>query len=270
MIRRMGAMQWLRRGTRIIRFALHLARGMLIEALFFPLQSEERRKREVERWSRQLLDMLAVRLCVSGAPADRAQPLMLVANHVSWLDIFAINAVVPARFVAKSEVRRWPLVGWLCARAGTIFIERARRHDTARINHAIGRALAAGDVFAVFPEGTTTDGSAVLKFHASLLEPALEAGAAVQPVALCYECNDGTLCTEAAYDGDKSLWDALMGMTSRREIVARVWFLQPLAPQTRHRRELALAAREAILRTLLPERCDSRTGTDVDLRAAAH
>jgi 1-acyl-sn-glycerol-3-phosphate acyltransferase len=266
----MPAAQFFRQWTRIIRFALHLARGLLIEAFVFPLQGEDKRKREIQRWSQQLLALLAVRLCVHGAPADRTQPLMFVANHVSWLDIFAINAIVPARFVAKSEVRRWPLVGWLCEKAGTIFIERARRHDTARINHAIGDALGAGDVFVVFPEGTTTDGSTVLKFHASLLEPALESGAAVQPVALRYECADGALCTEAAYDGDKSAWDTLVGMTSEREIVARVWFLQPLAPHARHRRELAQAARDAILLRLQPPPSGNRTDRLAGLRAEAH
>ena len=237
---------------------LHLARGVLIAGLLFPLQSAERRKREVEHWSLQLLSFLGVRLFLHGTPpvlGERA--LMIVANHVSWLDIFAINAIIPARFVAKAEVRRWPVVGWLCARAGTLFIERTRRNHTTRINEAVGAALAAGEVFAVFPEGTTTDGSMLLKFHASLLEPALAVGAAVQPVALRYERTDGTLCTECAYDGDKSVWQTLLGITSQREILVHVCFLKRLYPEERHRRDLARESREAILRTLFPEAHDS-------------
>jgi len=250
----LGPAQRLRRWTRIIRCALHLVRGVLITGFLFPLQSVERRKREVEHWSLQLLSLLGVRLFLHGTPPVLGgRALMIVANHVSWLDIFAINAILPARFVAKAEVRRWPVVGWLCARAGTLFIERTRRNHTARINEAVGAALAAGDVFAVFPEGTTTDGSILLKFHASLLEPALAVGAAVQPVALRYERNDGTLCTECAYDGDKSVWQTLMGMTSQREILAHVCFLEPLYPEERHRRDLARESREAILLILFPE-----------------
>jgi 1-acyl-sn-glycerol-3-phosphate acyltransferase len=265
-----GAAQSLRRGARVARLALHLARGVLTVALLFPFQGPERRRREIERWSRELLTVLRVRLSVHGTPPPRVlRPLMLVSNHVSWLDIFTIDALVASRFVAKSEVRRWPVMGWLCERVGTLFIERARRHDTVRINHAAGAALRAGDVFAVFPEGTTTDGSTVLKFHASLLAPALEAGAAIQPVALRFERSDGSLCTEAAYDGEKSLWDALMGITSQPEIIARVWFLQPIAPEQSHRRDLARAARDAILLTLFPRAPDSHTGTAGDLRAAA-
>jgi 1-acyl-sn-glycerol-3-phosphate acyltransferase len=263
--------QWIKRWMRIARFALHLLRGLLVSTFLFPLQSGERRKREIEHWSLHLLDLLNVRLFLHGMPpAYGPRPLMIVANHVSWLDIFAINAIVPSRFIAKSEVRRWPFVGWLCARAGTIFIERARRQDTARVNHAVAAALRAGDVFAVFPEGTTTDGSTVLKFHASLLEPALEAAAAVQPVALRFERSNGTLCTEVAYDGDKSVWDALMGMTSQHEILVHVCFLEPIIAEDCHRRDIAREAREAILLTLSPEASCSRTDTNADLRAAVH
>jgi len=266
----MTAAQSLRRWVRVGRLALHLLRGVLTAALFFPFQDPERRSGEIERWSLALLTLLGVRLAVQGVPPSKhMRPIMLVANHVSWLDIFAIDAVVPSRFVAKSEVRSWPVMGWLCERVGTLFIERARRHDTLRINEKAGAALRAGDVFAVFPEATTSDGSTVLKFHASLLAPALEAGAAIQPVALRFERSDGSLCTEAAYDGEKSAWDTLMGITSQREIVARVWFLPPIAPEQNHRRDLARAAREAILLTLFPRGHDSRTDTAGDLRAAA-
>jgi 1-acyl-sn-glycerol-3-phosphate acyltransferase len=266
-----GLSQSIKRWTRITRFALHLARGMFIAAFLFPLQSAQRRKREVEHWSLRLLDVLNIRLFLHGKPPlYGSRPLMIVANHVSWLDIFAINSIVPSRFVAKAEVRAWPLVGWLCARAGTLFIERARRHDTARINDRVCEALRRGQVFAVFPEGTTTDGSTVLKFHASLLEPALEAEAVVQPVALRYERSDGTLCTEAAYSDGKSVWDALMGITSQHEIIARVCFVEPIAVGARHRRDIAREAREAILLTLYPQAPGSRTDTRDDLPAAVH
>lgn len=246
--------QSVKRWIRVTRFALHLARGLAIAAFLFPLQSPERRKREIEHWSLELLHTLNVRLFLHGSPPPyHVRPLMLVANHVSWLDIFALDAVLPARFVAKSEVRAWPLVGWLCMRAGTIFIQRARRHDTARINEVVAERLLEGDVFAVFPEGTTTNGSTVLKFHASLLEPALTAGAVVQPIAIWYDRSDGSLCTEAAYDGGKSVWQTLMGITSQHEVLAHVWFLEPIAPGGRHRRDIAQEAHQAIVRTLYPQ-----------------
>jgi 1-acyl-sn-glycerol-3-phosphate acyltransferase len=264
-----GALGFLRRWARVTRLALHLARGLATAALVFPFQSRRSRRQAIEAWSGRLLHILRVRLTiVDERKVSTERPLMLVANHVSWLDIFLIDAAVASRFVAKAEVRQWPLLGWLSERAGTIFIERAKRHDTARVNQAAGEALRSGDVFAVFPEGTTTDGSHVLKFHASLLAPALDADAAVQPVALRYERRDGSLCTAAAYDGEKSFWDALMGITSEPEVIARVWFLHPIAAAGNHRRELAEVAREAILRTLFPRAHHSRTDRASDLRAA--
>jgi 1-acyl-sn-glycerol-3-phosphate acyltransferase len=267
-MRRMGAAQWVRRWTRLVRFGLHLARGLLIAAFLFPLQSKERRKREIEHWSMQLLTLLGIRLFLHGSPPPYGVcPLMLVANHVSWLDIFAICAIVPARFVAKSEVRSWPLIGWLCARGGTLFIHRRRRHDTARINSLVCKALEAGDVFAVFPEGTTSDGSTLLKFHAALLEPALEAEAAIQPIALWYDRSDGTLCKEVAFDGERSVWDVLMGVTSQHEVLAHVCFLDPIIAGDRHRRDIAREAYDAILLTLFPQASYSRTEREADLRA---
>ena len=266
-----AAVRSLRRWTRLTLFGLHLLRGLATATFLFPLQSSPRRKREIERWSMRLLEILRVRLFLHGMPPPYVtRPLMLVANHVSWVDIFAINAIVPARFVAKSEVRQWPFIGWLCARAGTLFIRRARRGDTARINDAVTKALLAGDVFAVFPEGTTTDGSTVLKFHSSLLAPAIAANATIQPVALWFERTDGTLCTEAAYDGDRTIWDTLLGITQHHSILAHVCFLPPIPPGDLHRRDLAREARDAIHLWLYPEARDTRTEIADDLQAAMH
>jgi 1-acyl-sn-glycerol-3-phosphate acyltransferase len=164
--------------ARLARLALHVLRGLAIAGFVFPAISEARRRQHIRRWSRQLLAIFNVRLHVHRARArarGAAAPAapMIVANHISWIDPFVIDAVMPARFVAKSEIARWPLVGWLSARAGTVFIQRARRRDTARINDRVTNALRAGAVMAVFPEGTTTDGSRVLHFHSSLLQPAV-------------------------------------------------------------------------------------------------
>jgi 1-acyl-sn-glycerol-3-phosphate acyltransferase len=251
---------------RIARLAFHLGRGLFTAAVIFPFQTAERRNRTIQRWSVNLLGLLRVHLHVHGAP-DGRRPLMLVANHVSWLDIFAINSVIPVRFVAKAEVRAWPMIGWLSERAGTLFIERARPRDAVRINAEVAVALRSGAVFAVFPEGTTTDGSTVLKFHSSLLEPALKAGAAILPVALCYEREDGSLCREAAYDGARSAWDALVGIVSESSVIVHVCLLPHILPCNRDRRTLALEARRAISLTLFPEAPRSRTET-ADDRAA--
>lgn len=240
-----------RRGVRIVRVALHLLLGVLTIALRFPFLSSARRRAAIRRWSRQFLRIVGVRLHVHGdPPRPGAKPVMLVANHVSWLDIYVINAVLPVRFVAKSEIRNWPVIGWLSMKTGTLFIERARRRDTARITRLVSDALLAGDVCAVFPEGTTTDGRRVLPFHSSLLQPASGAGAAIVPVALRFEHADATLCTEAAYDGDKTLWQSLLSIVAQPVIHAHVWFLQPMSGSGQTRRVLAQSAQQAIARRL--------------------
>ena len=233
-----------KRTLRILGVFWHLVLGLLTAALAFPFYNAWRRHRAIRLWSVRLLRQLGVRLRVEGALTD-SRPLLLVANHVSWLDIFAINAVHPVRFVAKAEIRRWPAIGWLCQRSGTLFIERGRRRDAGRVSLMMAQAMQAGDLVAVFPEGTTSDGTQVLRFHSALLQPALKSAAVVQPVALRFEEGDGTLCTDAAYDGDKSLWRSLCDIIARPMIVARISFLPVLHAQP-DRRTLADAARTAI------------------------
>lgn len=245
-----GTSSLLTRGLRLLRLGMHLLSGLLTVALRFPFYSRQQQFRAVRVWSGSLLRILGVRVRVHGDIAgDR--PLMIVANHVSWLDVFALNAVTPVRFVAKSEIRQWPAIGWLSARTGTLFIERGRRRDTARVGGLVAEALRSGDVVAVFPEGTTTDGSQVLRFHSSLLQPALAAEAGVQPVALRFERSDGSLCVEAAYDGDKSLWHTLLQIVAQREIHVQLNFLPLLQTGAADRRALADAAQAAIVSRLM-------------------
>lgn len=246
---RPGKSPLLTRSLRLLRLAAHLLRGLLTVALFFPFYAKRRQVHAVLSWSADLLRILGVRVRIHGE-LSHARPLMIVANHVSWLDIFTLNAVSPVRFVAKSEIRRWPAIGWLSARTGTLFIERGRRRDTARVSGLVTEAMRNGDVVAVFPEGTTTDGSQVLRFHSSLLQPALAAEAGVQPVALRFERSDGSLCVEAAYDGDKSLWHTLLQIVAEREIIARLHFLPLLQTGTADRRALANSAQAAIISSL--------------------
>lgn len=235
---------------RLTRFALHVVYAVLIAALAFPFLDRAGRFRRAQRWSAQLLKILAVRIKVVGVPPANATPAMIVANHVSWLDIFAINAARPARFVAKSEIQGWLAVGWIAELVGTLFVERERRHGVARINEQMEAALRAGDTFAVFPGGKITTGDKVLPFHASLLQPALACDALLYPVAIRYTRMDGSLCHEADYEGEKSLVDSLLLMTTQRKINLRVQFLTPLACAGKHRRELAHDAEQQIANAL--------------------
>ena len=232
---------------RLLRCLLHTLRGMLICALLFPALDEPRRMRHVGRWSAQMLALLGIACRVSGHP--HAAPVMLVANHVSWLDILAINAVQPARFVSKADVRHWPLLGWLVACAGTLFIERERKRDALRVVHQVAAALHAGEVVALFPEGTTSEGHGVLPFHANLLQAALSAHAPMQPIALRYVDAQAPVSAAAAYVGDTSLLESLRRVLLAERLQVQVTLLAAL-PATLDRRDAAESLRARIVQVV--------------------
>jgi 1-acyl-sn-glycerol-3-phosphate acyltransferase len=208
------------------------------------------------RWSAKLLRIAGVSVRAEGTlPEGDDTPVMIAANHVSWIDIFAVAGVFPTRFIAKSEIRDWPLAGWIAERAGTIFIRREKRRDTARINELVHAALEQGDVVGLFPEGTTTEGDQLLKFHSSLFEPAVANGARVFPVAIRYEHADGSLCRAMAYVGELSFVQSLALVLRQKHVVARVTFATPLLAAGSGRRDLAAAAHERVAGLLnLPPR----------------
>ena len=196
-----------------MRVAWHLAHGLALVTFRFSGLALAPRQRLIGQWSARLLHILGVRLSVSGTWLPGEQPAMLVANHVSWLDIYVLNALCPSHFVAKSEIAHWPLLGPLARKSGTVFIERARKRDILRVNAALTELLREGARIAVFPEGTTSAGNTVLPFRPALLQAAVNCGAPVCPIALRYERIDGSLCAEAAFTGDTSfaaaLWQVL-------------------------------------------------------------
>lgn len=233
-----------RAAFRISRVLLHFLGGAGMVALAFPLVAHERRQALRRRWSYQLLDIVNVRLDLFGtAPTEGS---MLVANHISWLDIYAITAVQPAAFVSKAELRRWPLIGWLAAKTDTIFVHRGSRLHVRTINDEIGKVLLAGGNVTVFPEGTTTDGTHILHFHASLLQPAITGGLPVQPMALAYRGLDGQPSAAAAYAGDTSLWQSLRMIARQPGLILRIDVTPPLPTGGSDRRAIAALARAAI------------------------
>lgn len=246
---------------RLLWLLLHVVYGCYCVGVLFPFFSWSRRVVAIRRWSRQLLRILHVRLRVSGSPPSGHGPTLIVSNHVSWLDIWVLDAVVPVRFVAKSDIRRWPVVGFLVSRAGTIFIERRRPQDTARTNRTIVQALTRGEYVAMFPEGATTDGTAVKPFHASLFQPALGAGARVVVVALRYVNLDGDIDLDASYAGERSLWESVWLILAHRSLRAELTFAATIDVSGKTRRDIARAAECATADALQLPRPGRRAGT---------
>ena len=235
---------------RYVRTCLHVGGGVATTLLVFPLVSPARKRALVKRWSGRLLRILAVDAQVQGDIGARGGNVLVVANHISWLDIFVLNSVHPVRFVAKSELSRWPIVGAMITGAGTLFIERTKRRDTRRVNHHVAHVLAAGDVVAIFPEGTTTDGLDMLPFKSSLLQPIVEAEGHVQPVAIRYRAPDGTLSVAPAYVGDTSFAQSFWAVCGVRALTVQLIATTALPARGGHRRALARDAEDAI-RTVL-------------------
>lgn len=238
------------RCLRYFLLVVQLLLGLLTVAFLFPFYDRARRWRAVQKWSRGVVRYAGVAVTVRGEVPRPGTRVLGVANHVSWLDIQVLHSVWNVRFVAKSEVRQWPLIGWLSARTGTLFVDRANRRHAARINQSIHQAFADGDPVAVFPEGTTTRGDQLLRFHASLLQPAVDEAALVVPVAIRYADAEGNLQTAAAYVGDMSLMQSLAAIIRVRRIYAEVRFLPVIDSRGQTRRELARASHASVASAL--------------------
>lgn len=230
---------------RLCRVFLHLFAGLAACALVFPLAGARLRERIVRRWSRELLGICGV--SVEQAPGAAAlEHAMIVANHVSWLDIFVINALHPCRFVAKSEIRAWPVLGWLAWKGGTIFIVRGNRRELRHIFKGMVAALQAGERVALFPEGTTAAPGTVMPFHANLFEAAVDAAVLVQPYALRYLDTGGKLHPEVDFSGDLSFAQSMVKVLAGPPVRAELTCLAPIKAAGANRRDLAQAAQDEI------------------------
>jgi 1-acyl-sn-glycerol-3-phosphate acyltransferase len=242
---------------RYIRLVVQVLSGLLTVALLFPFYGRERRWQAVQRWSHGIVSIAGIEVEVVGdLPAPNARVLGVV-NHVSWLDIQVLHSLWAVRFVAKSEVRKWPAIGWLSARTGTLFIDRSTRRRSTRINQSIHQAFDDGDAVAVFPEGTTTSGDELLRFHPSLLQPAIEEGAALCPVAIRYLDMHGEIERAVAYVGEMSLMESIAAIVRVPRIRAVVHFLPFIDSKDKKRRELASMAHASIAAALKLPPADS-------------
>jgi 1-acyl-sn-glycerol-3-phosphate acyltransferase len=232
---------------RIFRVCVHVAVGLWTCALVFPHTKSDGRATRIKRWSIKLIENCGVELeIVHNFDAGTAPRAMIVANHVSWLDVFVINSLIPCRFVAKSDIRAWPVIGWLSAKAGTVFISRGRVRDVRRIFEGLVTCLHAGEHVAFFPEGTTAAQGVVLPFHANLFEAAIDADVPIQPYALRYVDADGNLHSAVDFIGDMSFAQSLITILKAKKITAQLMRLPVIETAGAHRRELALASRRAI------------------------
>jgi 1-acyl-sn-glycerol-3-phosphate acyltransferase len=236
-------------GLRLLLVGLHLLYGALQVAVLFRLVGAAGRQRLTRAWSRQLLILLGIRVEADAKDLARIGAGLLVGNHISFIDIFVINALLPSAFVAKSEVASWPLIGWLSRHVGTVFIERGNRKAAHRTQQQMLHMLGAGQRLAIFPEGTSTAGDTVMPFHAALFQSAIDAAVPVHAIALGYRGPDGLRSAAPAYIGDISLMECLLSILHSGPLVAQVTLAASFDAPLPDRRHLAHRAHQAVAAT---------------------
>jgi 1-acyl-sn-glycerol-3-phosphate acyltransferase len=194
------------------------------------------RSRWLQRSARRTLKVFSVVTASEGAPPVAG---LFVTNHLSYLDILVLVSLMPAVFVAKSEVKSWPVFGWFASLAGTLFVVRAKRSDVSRMNSEIERILNSGDVLVLFPEGTSWNGNEVLPFKSSLLEPIVGSKHALTVAHISYALADGNVASDICYWGDMTFFPHLVKLMTKKQIKARVCFAPVLKPAS-DRKELAV------------------------------
>jgi 1-acyl-sn-glycerol-3-phosphate acyltransferase len=238
----------LRGSVRLVTALSHLFVALWV-ARQIPRVDEAGRRSRIHWFATTGLQRAGITIEISGSVAPGAK--LLVANHVSWLDIVAIHAACPeARFVSKAEARRWPVLGWLIKVVGTLFIERERPRDSIRVVHEMASALRNQQTVAVFLEGTTSSGHELLPFHAGLLQSAISTGQLVQPIALRYTEAGHAVSPSAAYFGETSLVQSVWRVVCAKDLHARVTVLPAMPAEGAERRELSQRLREDLLRAL--------------------
>ena len=230
----------------LLRAAIHALRGFWTIKTLFPKLAQHDRERRVHLWAQEMLTIVGITLTVQGT-LPRGGPMLLVANHISWLDILVMHAGHYCRFVSKSDIKQWPFVSTLASGAGTLYIERQSRRDAHRVVRLMAEHLQAGEVLAVFPEGTTGDGITLKHFHANLIQAAIEADVPIQPLALKFlDAQSGATSFAPRYIDDDTLWWSLWQTLTAPPLRAVVTFGEPQLAQGKTRREWAHALKSEI------------------------
>jgi 1-acyl-sn-glycerol-3-phosphate acyltransferase len=219
------------RYLRISGIVLHTLLGVAVASLAFPLSSKLFKLRLIKWWCKRLLEIFNIQVVSHGhlpPPYKTAGNIMFVANHISWIDIHALNSIIPTRFIAKSDIQSWPVFGFLAKKSNVLFISREKRQDAARVVHMTNRSLLDGDTLCLFPEGTTTDGTKIKPFKSSIIQGAIHANAVIWPIAFRYPRKDGSANTEIAYADETTLIESILQVLQQKQVIVELHFLAPI------------------------------------------
>ncbi|QWE11275.1 1-acyl-sn-glycerol-3-phosphate acyltransferase [Polynucleobacter sp. es-EL-1] len=236
-----------------VRVLVHVLAGVFTLSFIFPFISQSQKDRKIRLWSERLLNIFKLKLVVIGRENVTSAPALFAANHISWLDIHAINACKPIRFVAKSEVRSWPIFGWMAKQLGTVFIRRDSARHARQVVEQMAEVLKTESI-CIFPEGTSTNGAQVLPFKPNLFESALAAKCPIYPLSIRYfSRRTGLRSDSPAFIGDMGLLESMSRVIQDPGLVVQVRFLMPYAPSIlgdSDRKQVAAYCQESIAQTL--------------------
>ena len=236
---------------RITRVFLHTIIGLIIASVFLPFMAKNTKLALIKWWCGGLMRSFHIKVVTFGdLPPSTTKGVMFVANHISWSDIHALNSKIALRFIAKAEIRSWPVFGYLVEKANTLFIDRSKKQEAAKIVNITAASLMAGDNLCFFPEGTTTDGKQVLPFKSSVLQAAIAANSTIWPVAIRYLNKDGSINTNMAYAGETGLIESMLEVVKQKNALVELHFLSPIETSGKDRRHLTQAAYDAIVAKL--------------------
>jgi 1-acyl-sn-glycerol-3-phosphate acyltransferase len=222
---------------------MHTITGLIIAAVIFPFLRNSTKLGLTKWWCGGLLRAFSIQVNTFGdLPAGNVKGVLFVANHVSWADIHALNSKIPLRFIAKSDIKDWPVFGYLVTKANTLFIDRSKRQEAGKIVAMTAESLIQGDNLCFFPEGTTTDGTHILPFKSSVLQAAIDAKTIIWPVAIRYVNVDGSINTNMAYAGETTLVESMKAVLSVKKPIVELHFLAPIMPNGQNRRDLTALA----------------------------
>ena len=227
----------------------HVIAGLAVLSFQFPFVDQKKKNKLIQAWSKRLLNIFGIELRLRNQAILSNPPFLLASNHISWMDIHAINAFIPIRFVAKSDVEGWPIFGWMAKQLGTVFIKRDNSRHGKHVANEVAKALETQSV-CIFPEGTSTLGQTVLPFKPNLFESAVIARVPVYSLAISYWSSaTGERSEAAAFIGEMGLLQSMAKILRDRQLIVELRFLPPSggAPEvSKDRKWLALHSQEAI------------------------
>jgi 1-acyl-sn-glycerol-3-phosphate acyltransferase len=210
--------------------------GLAVLTFRFPMIDAKAQQAWIKRWSIWVARTLGLKVTVQGQIDPSMGSALIVANHSSWLDIVVINSIQPAAFIAKAEIEKWPVVGLLVARSGTLFIERGKRHAVHKVLQDAVERLRQQRFVAVFPEGTTNDGKGLLPFHGNLMEAAIRSEVPVQPLAIAYRNSNDRLATSVEFVGEMTFVGSMLRVLADDDlrVIVTISSSQTTRGKTRH------------------------------------